>query len=170
MTSVTDNTSIERLKRKCAGVAAGSKMLVGEPAEACRAFASKATDAAKVVIRADTRFSGSASLANRFVISKGTYITPHRSRLIKEQRLEGQAKKRVRSPTLQQKRWHRRQSPGKDISTLHSFPRKISTLRANQVSNPTSHPFRSSGSRPRAKTRSNSSCPYSSLASSPGTE
>src|SRR6187402_3557234 len=36
MASVTDNTSMERVKIECAGVAAGSKMLVGELAEAKR--------------------------------------------------------------------------------------------------------------------------------------
>ena len=67
---------------ECAGVAAGSKILVGESADACRAFASKPARAAKVVIRADTRFSGPASLANRFVTSKGTCVTPRRSEVV----------------------------------------------------------------------------------------
>jgi hypothetical protein len=89
--SVTDNTSIERLKIECAGVAAGSKMLVGEPADACRAFTSKPTRAAKLLIRAEARFSEPAILANRFVTSKGTCVRPHRSRLFNERRLEMQA-------------------------------------------------------------------------------
>ena len=67
MIIVTDSISIERLKMECAGVAAGSKMLVGEPADACLVFASKPTKAAKVLIEGDTRLSGPASFANRFV-------------------------------------------------------------------------------------------------------
>jgi hypothetical protein len=101
-------------------------MLVGEPAEACRVFASKPTKAAKVLIRADTRFSGPASLAIRFVTSKGTCVTPHRSRLINERRLEGQAGNRTRLPTLQQKSWHYRLSPEKDVSTLHALSKTSS--------------------------------------------
>jgi hypothetical protein len=86
--SVTDNTSIERLKIECAGVAAGSKILVGEPAEACRAFISKPRRTAKPLTRAEARFSGPAILANRFVTSKGTCVRPHRSRLFNERTLE----------------------------------------------------------------------------------
>jgi hypothetical protein len=90
MMSVTDNTSIERLKIECAGVAAGSKILVGEAAEAaeaCRAFTRKPTRAAKLLIRAEARFSEPAILANRFVTSKATCVRHHRSRLFNEYRL-----------------------------------------------------------------------------------
>src|ERR1035438_6802826 len=123
MTSVTDNTSIERLKMECAGVAAGSKILVGEPAKACRAFASRPTDAATALIRAAPCFSRPASLANRFVASKGTCVTPHRSRLFNEHRLEGQRGNRVRKPTIHQKSWHCRQDPEKDVSAPHALPK-----------------------------------------------
>ena len=61
---------------ECAGVAAGSKMLVGEPAEARRALASKATKGATTLVRAEARFLEPAILANRFMKSKSTCVTP----------------------------------------------------------------------------------------------
>jgi hypothetical protein len=76
---------------ECAGVAAGSKIFVGESAQARRALASKPTKADPVLLQAVTRFSAWASLANRFVTLKGTGVASHRSRLFNEYRLERQA-------------------------------------------------------------------------------